>query len=101
MGVLNGKTALVTGASAGITYTLKFDTPGAYQFHCRIHGVQGMRGTLYVAGPHVTLRAASNTTTDVRVQLDASGTEFVDFTPNTDATYEFDGDGNGVVIATF
>ena len=85
------------GASAGITYRLKFDTPGAYQFHCRIHGAQGMRGALYVAGPNVTLRAVSNTTTDLRVQLDASGTDFVDFTPNTDATYEFDGDGNGVV----
>lgn len=78
--------------------------PGVFAYYCGLHGGPGgvgMSGVVYVAGPAAALTASpANPAAAGAVTLDASGTDFLDITPNTSATYAFDTDGDGTFDVT-
>ncbi len=86
------------GSSTGVLFARTL-SPGIVRYYCGIHGGRnglGMSGVIYVAGPAARLVASpASLTAPGVVTLDASTTDFVDYTPNTTATYAFDADGDG------
>ena len=84
------------GATSGPSFTTSMQTPGHVLFHSPDAGGGVLRGSIYVAGPVPQFRATQVAAPDPRVRLDASSTDFVGFTHNLEAQYEFDADGDGV-----
>lgn len=78
------------GASSGTSFAQAFSAAGRVLFHSG-----EATGSVYVAGPVPKLRANQISPPDPRVRLDASGTDFVAFSPNDSARYEFDADNDG------
>ena len=84
------------GTQAGITGPSRtFTDPGIYPY---VAGETdgGFPGKVYVAGPTARLRGDQLRAPDPRVRLDASATTFVAVSPNLQALYDFDADGDGV-----
>lgn len=91
------------GGSSGTSFQRTM-APGVVRFYCGIHGGRngfGMSGVAYVAGPAAALKATPAAPTAAgTVTLDASGTDFVDTSENSTATYAFDVDDDGTFETT-
>ena len=91
------------GAASGTSLQRSLK-PGIVRFYCGFHGGRngvGMSGIAYVAGPDAALKATPAAPTAAGpVTLDASGTDFVDTSENTAATYAFDVDDDGTFETT-
>ena len=83
------------GATSGTSFSQVFSDAGRVLFHGPDTGAGEPHGSVYVAGPIPKLRATQIAPPDPRVRLDASATDFVAFSPNDSAHYEFDADNDG------